>query len=57
MKLCHGVAFVIDFAWDFEHTLCIFFKHNMFSLSIDFDPSPTHTLLETPYIWEFSLQI
>lgn len=32
MKLCHSVAFVIDFAWDFGHTLWIFFKHNMFSL-------------------------
>lgn len=36
MKLCHGVAFVIDFAWSFGRTRCNFFSNIMFSLSIDF---------------------
>ena len=38
MKLCHGVAFVIDFAWNFGRIHCNLFSNIMFSLSIDFDP-------------------
>lgn len=38
MKLCHGVAFVIDFAWNFGRIHCNLSSNIMFSLSIDFDP-------------------
>ena len=33
-----GVAFVIDFAWNFGHIHCTLFSNIMFSLSIDFEP-------------------